>query len=410
MTDSFIPDERPAEEQRSAQWTAHGTAAYRRISLALFLAGFATFSLIYCVQPLLPEFAQDFVVAPGVASLALSLTTGLLALAIFAAGAVSQMVPRRGLMFGSMAGAAVLNVAAAWTPSFPLLLMARALEGLVLGGVPAVAMAYLAEEIDPAHLGRAMGLYVAGTAFGGMMGRVGMGLATDLTSWRGAMALLGGLDLVAAVGFALLLPASRNFAIVRGFDPGFHLRAWGAHLRDPRLLRLFALAFLLMSVFVALFNYAGFRLAAPPYRLGQTATSMIFLTYALGMVASSSAGRLADRHGRARTLGVGLALLLAGIALTLSASLVLIVAGITLLTIGFFIGHSVASGWVGRVAHGAKGHAASLYLLFYYLGSSVTGTLGGWFWQHGGWHALAALTAVLTLVGFWVLNGLREAG
>lgn len=409
VTDTVLLEAPDTDPPRQPQWTAYGTPAYRRISLALFLAGFATFSLIYCVQPLLPEFARDFGVAPGIASLALSLTTGLLALAIFVAGAFSQMVPRRGLMFVSMAGAAVLNLAAALTPSFSLLLAARALVGLVLGGVPAVAMAYLAEEIEPAHLGRAMGLYVAGTAFGGMAGRVGMGLATDLTSWRGAMGLLGALDLAAAVGFVLLLPASRNFAVVRGFDPGFHLRTWRAHLRDPRLLRLFTLAFLLMSVFVALFNYASFRLAAAPYHLGQTASSMIFLTYALGMVASSSAGRLADRHGRARTLGAGLALLLAGIALTLSASLVWIVAGITLLTIGFFIGHSVASGWVGRVAQGAKGHAASLYLLFYYVGSSVTGTLGGWFWEHGGWHALAALTAMLTLVGFWVLVSLARS-
>lgn len=408
VTDTVLLEAADTDPPRQPQWTAYGTRAYRRISLALFLAGFATFSLIYCVQPLLPEFARDFGVAPGIASLALSLTTGLLALAIFVAGAFSQMVPRRGLMFVSMAGAAVLNLAAALTPSFSLLLAARALVGLVLGGVPAVAMAYLAEEIEPAHLGRAMGLYVAGTAFGGMAGRVGMGLATDLTSWRGAMGLLGALDLAAAVGFVLLLPASRNFAVVRGFDPGFHLRTWRTHLRDPQLMRLFTLAFLLMSVFVALFNYAGFRLAAAPYGLGQAATSMIFLTYALGMIASSSAGRLADRHGRARTLGVGLALLLAGIALTLSASLVWIVAGITLLTIGFFIGHSVASGWVGRVAQGAKGHAASLYLLFYYVGSSVTGTLGGWFWEHGGWRALAALTAVLTLLGFWVLVSLAR--
>ncbi len=59
------------------------------------------------------------------------------------------------------------------------LLIARALEGLLLGGVPAVTMAWIAEEIAPEHLGKTMGLYIAGTAFGGMMGRVGMGILVE---------------------------------------------------------------------------------------------------------------------------------------------------------------------------------------------------------------------------------------
>jgi YNFM family putative membrane transporter len=74
----------------------HGTRPYRRASLALFLAGFATFSLLYCVQPLLPEFTHDYRIAPGISALALSLTTGALALTIFLSGAIAQMLPRRG--------------------------------------------------------------------------------------------------------------------------------------------------------------------------------------------------------------------------------------------------------------------------------------------------------------------------
>lgn len=67
-----------------------------RIRLALFLAGFATFSLLYSVQPVLPEFARAFQVDAATASLPLSLATGALALAIFCAGAVSENLGRRG--------------------------------------------------------------------------------------------------------------------------------------------------------------------------------------------------------------------------------------------------------------------------------------------------------------------------
>lgn len=121
---------------------------------------------------------------PATASLALSLTTGTLAFAILLSGAFAQLFTRRNLMFVSMMLAAIANIIAASTEGWAWLLAARALEGFVLGGVPAVAMAYLAEEIEPSSLGKAMGLYVGGTAFGSMAGRVGMGLVSAYTSGR----------------------------------------------------------------------------------------------------------------------------------------------------------------------------------------------------------------------------------
>lgn len=395
------------------EWIERGSPAYRNAGLALFLLGFASFSLIYCVQPLLPAFSRNFGVGPAASSLALSLTTGFLSVSIVLAGAFSQALGRRGLMFVSMLLAALLNVVAALLPGWHGLLAARALEGLVLGGVPAVAMAWLAEEIAPAHLGKAMGLYVGGTAFGAMMGRVGMGLLTEITSWRMAMLLLGGLCILSAIGFFLLLPRSRHFVRRSAFDWRFHLAAWGNHLRNRALLRLYAVGFALTSIFVALFNYATFRLSGAPYDLDQTGVSMIFLAFGFGIVSSSVAGTLADRFGRRPLLMAGFLIMLAGVALTLSASLAVIATGIALVATGFFIGHSVASGSVGALAGAAKGHASSLYLLFYYLGSSVTGAVAGWAWQHGGWAAVAAVTGGFAIAGLALaatLPRLRQAG
>jgi YNFM family putative membrane transporter len=385
-----------------------GTPVYRRASVALFLAGFSSFSLLYCVQPLLPAFATSFSISPAAASLALSLATGALALSILAAGAFSQALGRRGLMFASMLLAAVLNMAVAASPSWNMLLLARLAEGIVLGGVPAVAMAWLAEEIDPRDLGKAMGLYVAGTAFGAMVGRVGMGTLTELTSWRGAMSIMGVVGIAAAIGFFLLLPPSRNFVAQRGFRPRYHLATWGGHLRNSRLARLFAVGFTLTSVFVTMFNYTGFRLTAAPYGLSQTALAMIFFAFAFGIFASSVAGGLADRFGRRIPLAVGIAIMVVGVGVTLFEPLPVIISGIVLVTIGMFIAHAVVSGWIGRLAGPAKGHAASLYLLFYYMGSAVTGSVGGWFWSHGGWPSVAALIGTIGLIGLGLAVSVRE--
>ncbi|MCD2512802.1 MFS transporter [Comamonas endophytica] len=389
-------------------WVVRGSPAYRRISLALFLAGFATFSLLYCVQPLLPAFVAHFGVTPAASALSLSLTTGCLAVAIVLAGALSEGLGRRGLMFVSMLLAALCNLAASLAPGWEALLAARALEGLLLGGVPAVAMAYLSEEIEPAGLGFAMGLYVGGSALGGMLGRVAMGAMTEYIDWHWALAALSLVNLLAAIGFYLLLPPSRNFQRKTGLGAAYHLRAWGAHLAQPGLLCLFLIAFGLMGVFVSIYNYLGFLLAGEPYALSPLQVSHVFYAYLFGVVASPVAGALADRFGRAPVLLGGVAFMALGLLLTLGAALASIVAGIMLMTMGFFTAHSVASGWVGRLATQSKGHASSLYLLGYYLGSSLLGAGGGWFMQHTGWAGLVASMLVL-LAGVFLL-GVRVRG
>ena len=382
-------------------WVEAGSPAYRRISLALFLAGFATFSLLYCVQPVLPAFTREFGLGAAGSSLALSVSTVSLAVAIFVAGALSEGRDKRRLMFVSMALAALCNLAAALAPSWGLLLVARALEGVLLGGVPAVAMAYLSDEIHPRGLGFSMGLYVGGTAFGGMAGRVGMSALADVWGWRVAMGTISVLGLLSAVGFVWLLPRAARAAsvarVVRSQSAGLahHVAVWRTHLRTPGLPGLFLSGFALMGVFVSLFNYVGFRLAEPPYGLSQTEVGLIFCVYLFGIAASPAAGALADRWGRGPVLVGGVVLMASGVVLTLAEPLVAVIAGIAVLTFGFFVAHAVASGWVGRLALASKGHASALYLLAYYLGSSVLGSTGGWFWEHGRWAALVAFSLLI---------------
>ena len=384
-----------------------GTAAYRRIGIALFLAGFSTFALLYCAQPLLPLFADYFQVSAAESSLAVSLSTFSLAIALLCAAALSEGFGRREVIFVSMLSSAVLTLAGAFAPGWTSLLVTRALAGFLMGGMPAVAMTYLAEEIDPRGLGLATGLLVGGNAFGGMVGRVLTGILAESFSWRVAMGTLGVLGLAAAIGFVLLLPPSRRFTPRPGFDPAYHAQAWLSHLRNPALLPLFAISFLGMGAFVCLYNYAGFRLVAPPFDLNQRQIGLIFVVYVFGITASSVAGALADRIGRRYVLTGGLALMVAGILLTLSANLWTMIAGIVVITASFFAAHSVASSWIGRLAQGAKGHASSLYLLNYYLGASIVGSAGGWFWGAQGWSGVAGFTGLL--VAFALAAAIRVA-
>jgi len=373
-----------------------GTPAFRRLNLALFAAGFSTFAILYCVQPLLPEFSREFDVSAAVSSLSLSLSTGLLAVAMLVAGSLSEVWGRKPVMVASLLASALLTILSAAAPTWTSLLMARMLIGITLSGLPAVAMAYVSEEVDPKSIGLAMGLFIGGNAVGGMAGRIISGVLTDFGSWRLAIGLIGLIGLVSAAAAWRSLPGSRHFQARRA-NPAELLRSLREHLRDPGLCALFAEAFLLMGGFVTLYNYLGYRLTEPPYSLSQTAIGAIFAAYLVGTLSSAWIGELAGRLGRRRVLWAMIVIMLAGVGLTLFHHLAFVLAGIVAVTFGFFGGHSIASSWVGSRALTAKAQASALYLFCYYLGSSAIGTLGGVFWTHGGWPGVTGLVAVLLL-------------
>ncbi|HBX57618.1 MFS transporter [Pseudomonas sp. UBA2684] len=379
---------------------ARGTTAYRRATLALFCAGFATFALLYCVQPLLPLLAAQFAVSAAGSSLALSLTTLSLALCLLVSGALAESWGRKPVMIAALGLASLLGIACALVDSWDQLLWLRALLGLALSGLPALAMAYVGEEFDPEALPAAMGLYIGGTALGGLLGRLLAGLLSDLGGWPLALGGIAGLGLLALALFMWLLPPSRHFRAqplsLRGLLGNFAM-----HLGNPQLRGLFWLAFLLMGGFVALFNYVGFRLVAAPFGLSSTLIGLLFSVYLVGIFSAGWAGRLVPRLGARQVMQGGIAIMLLGVALCATPWLGAVVVGLGLFTLGFFAAHAVASGQVGQRASGAKAQASALYLCAYYLGSSVVGYVGGYVWEHAGWLPLLVVLASLFLLAGW---------
>jgi YNFM family putative membrane transporter len=377
-----------------------GTPEYRRVLVALFAAGIATFALLYSPQALLPALASDLGVSSTASTLTLSLTTLGLGLALLVAGPVSDLVGRTRLVHLSLVTSAALGIACALAPTWHVLLGLRLLEGVALAGLPAVATAYLREELHPSTHARAAGLYVGGTAIGGMLGRLLTGAVGEVAGWRWAFAAIGLLGLACAAVVLALLPASRRFVPA---SPG--LRATAAMTRralsDPALLALYGIGACAMGALVGVLNTTGFRLEAAPFGLGLSAASLVFLVYPLGSLSSAGAGWLADAWGRRAVAPVGVAVAIAGVLLTLVASLPVVVVGLALLTIGFFAVHGIASGWVPARAFAggvSTAQAASLYLFAYYLGSSVFGSLAGHAWTTSAWPGVVVLTVTLLAI------------
>jgi YNFM family putative membrane transporter len=380
------------------EFIRHGTPAFRRTNLALFAAGVATFGLLYCVQPLMPEFSRQFGVSAAESALSLSLPSVVLAVTMLFAGSISDAWGRKRVMTLSLFMSAAIVLLAAIAPSWRSFLVLRALLGLALGGLPAVGMTYLSEEMHPESIGLGMGLYIGGNAAGGLGGRLIAGVLTDFFGWRVGLGAVGVIGVAAALLFVRYLPPSRRF-IAQPLQLRSTLKRFGGLFRDPGLPWLFAEGSVLLGGFVAVYNYIGYHLTAPPYSLSQSVVGMIFGVYVVGMFSSSWVGHLAGRLGRRKVLWTMFVLELVGLGMTLLTPVWSIVVGIAIITFGFFGGHSIVSSWVGRRAGAAKAQASALYLFAYYFGAGVAGAVGGLFYAERGWRGVATFVAVLFGLG-----------
>ena len=389
------------EQSAPPVWAGHtrGSTAYGRLLAALFCAGVATFAQLYSPQAVLPLISADLHIGAAAAALTISASTVGLAIGVIPWSTLADRIGRVKAISISVTVATAVGLLVPFAPTFQLLLAGRFIEGLVIGGVPAIAIAYLTEEIDPTHAARAAGTFVAGTTIGGLMGRLVSSPIAQIAGWRTGVFTVAVLCGVAALCFVRLAPQPRGFVPSSRVNPeGSLAHRLATNLRSPRQLTLFAQGFLLMGGFVAMYNFLGFRLTGAPFFLPPFVVSLVFLAYLAGTWASSRAGAEATRFGRKRVLLASVAIMAIGVVITLSDNVFAVLAGLLIATAGFFGAHSIAAGWTGQSAPVGKAQASSLYNLFYYGGSSLIGWFGGVAYDGHGWSAVAMTIVVLTLI------------
>ncbi|QWU13599.1 MFS transporter, YNFM family, putative membrane transport protein [Paenibacillus sophorae] len=372
-----------------------GSSDHRRASASMLMGSIVVFAVLYSPQPLISLFSKEYHISPATAGASISLATIGLGIGLILISALSSALERKKLMSLSLLLTSFLTVLSAFCHQFTIFLIIRFLEGVCISGFPSIAMAYLNEEFHSKDIGRVMGSYIAGTAIGGFVGRIVIGALTDLFDWQIAMMILGMISLLLSLSFWMYLPESRNFHSHR---QSFKLWKTGmiGNLLHKRLIMLFITGFLLMGVYIMILDYIGYPLTSKPYYLSQTVFGFLFVVNLVGTWSSVWFGKLADHHPRSQIIAIAIAIFATGTLFTLIPNLAVKILGVALVAFGFFAGHSIASGWVGLVADSEhKAQASSLYLLFYYGGSSVVGWSGGLFLHHLGWTGLVYYACVL---------------
>ncbi len=396
-----------AEMSESTPYIEYGTKPFIAILLSLFLAGFAVFSSLYCVQPMMPFLAKFFHVTPTHSSFPLSFSTIALALGLLFAGLISDRFGRKQIMAISLFSTAILLLISSFLPYWEVFLATRMMVGLAVSGVASVAMTYIGEEIAQKDVGFAMGLYISGTAIGGMGGRLIAGVLLDYISWQTATMIIGILNLLIAITFYLALPASKHFTSYPIQFSRF-IESFKKNLSDPKLRLLFIEGFILMGCFVTVFNYMSYHLLEKPFELSQTWIGLISIAYLSGIYSSPRAASWSRKFGRDKVLIAMFLTMILGLWIMLIPSLTMILIGLLIFTFSFFAAHSTSSSWVSVQSLQYRAVGSSLYLFCYYLGSSFLGSSSGLVWENYGWFGLTVTITCILCVGLWVAFKLKQ--
>lgn len=396
------------EHAGSPPAAGRGDPASRKVSLALFAAGVAVFGQMYAPQAVLSLVADDFGLSPSDSSLLISATTLGVVVGVLPWSYVSDRIGRIPAMRVALIGATVLGLAIPFIPSFAVIVVLRGLAGLLLAGLPAVALTYISEELHSSKVGAAAGTMVAGNTIGGLLGRIVVGFASDLWGWRVGMLCASIFAGLFALIFFKAVPAVR---ISAELAPRYASPSLLLTFRNRRLIILFVQSFLLIGGFILVYNYLGFRLAAPPFSLSPDAVSLVFLAYLAGTFSSHFVWRAADRFSPHRVFIASVVTMVAGLLLSLTMSLALIIVGVVVLTGACLAAISLANGSISRLSPGYTSQAASVFNLFYYGGAGLVGWLGGYAYAWWDWSGavlativLAAVAGVLVVVGSFSKN------
>jgi len=365
--------------------------------LAIFLCGTFAFLDLYCVQPLLPLFAHIFHATETHVGLTISASTLGVAISAALLALFGEQLNRKRTIVACMVALALCTLLTSAATGLYTIAIGRFLQGLVTPGIFIITIAYVTEEWPALLVPRVMSTYVAGTVFGGFMGRLLGGLIAEHFGWRSVFFVLGTFGLFGAAATHHFLPHARTHT-----KPAPHASRFApalANLRNSRLLATFAIGFCMLFTLVSVFSFITFYLSAAPFHLSTSAISYLFAVYLIGLSATLAAGTVLARVGLRHGMVGAVILCLTGVALTLIHLLSIIALGLAIASSGVFIAQTCANSFLRDAAPaGSRVSAAGMYICSYYIGGTVGGLLPGIAWRHAGWPGCAALTAAFLVI------------
>ncbi len=285
------------------------------LSLSMLLASLGTSIANIALPDLAKAFSAPFAEVQGVVVSYLAALT----ISVVVAGRLGDLYGLKRMQLAGLMLFAAASLLSAMAPDLPLLMAARAVQGVGAAFLMTISMALMRETASEARIGRAMGLLGTVSALGTALGPSLGGALIPFAGWRGIFWVQVPLAALALILAIAALPADR----VRGKARPANMFAVMERRLVPNLIVNIVVAAVMMATLVVGPFYLGLALGLKAASVGL----VMSVGPVISIVSGVPSGRLVDAWGARAVLSIGLALLAAGAFLLAILPQILDVAG-----------------------------------------------------------------------------------
>jgi predicted MFS family arabinose efflux permease len=363
-------------------------------------ASFAAALSARALDPVLPHVAEDFGVSIATAAGFSAVFAFTFAIIQPVIGAAADLFGKTRLMIGCLALLGLANILGALSTSFSVLFATRILAGIGSGGVFPVALSLTSDLVGPEKRQVAISRTLAGAMTGNLLGASASGLIGDFLGWRGVLAVLGVLVIVASIAVA----AGFRGAKVK-HPPKTSLSALKAGYRtiftNPNAYVCYSAVFVEGCCVLGLFPY----IASFLFELGQTSLSIagiVIAGFAVGgLFYTLTVSRLLPWLGMKGMMIAGMTLVASQlVAVAFGPRWEVQALNLVVMGWGFYIAHGCLQVFASELSVEARATALSLHSFFFFMGQTVGPLAYGFGLQHGGkMPTLFASAAIMVVLG-----------
>jgi predicted MFS family arabinose efflux permease len=336
------------------------------------LANFAGALTTRALDPVLPHVAADLAVNISTAAGLAAVFAFTFAIIQPVLGAFADLFGKSRLVIVCLVLLGIANVFGALSASFAMLFASRIVAGIASGGIFPIALSLTSDLVAPAKRQFAISRVLAGSMTGNLLGASLSGLIGDWIGWRGVLAVLGGLAIVASVavalGFRSTAPSRRPIKA----DLALISQGYRTIFANPNARVCYSAVFIEGCCVLGLFPFV----AAFLFDLGVIRLSiggLVIAGFAIGgLFYTASVSRLLPR------LGVP-AMMISG-ALLMALQLTIIAFGppwqaqfgsFLLMGWGFYMIHGCLQVFASELSVEARATALSLHSFFFFMGQTL---------------------------------------
>ena len=372
------------------------------ILLYYFCTGL-TLCILYATQPIGPVFENELGISKTQATL---FTTAIMIPLAFAGifyGYLLEKIQIKIILVLAFLLLGISEIVFSLTHSYFLLLNIRGFQGLLIPAVLTGIMSYISQISSKDSVANAIGIYIGVTIIGGFMGRALSGFFTDIFGWRVFFFIIGCIAILASI---LLLKFSQN---IKASYLKPHLIDIIHTLKTRHNLYIFLMIFGIFFTFQAMLNFIPFELAKISDNYSSSKAGMLYIGYLVGvLVAFNTKKIIAFLGGSIKAIISGIIILIIAIQFFRIESFWFIFGAMVVFCLGNFITHSIASGFINKMATSHKGISNGLYVSFYYFGGALGSFVPGFVYIPFGWGVMLSFISVVSFISLIFIMVIRD--